>query len=473
MTVPGSSDSSRRVSPRLRLIASDLDQRLVVPRGRVGDLGQLGVGTGPLGHERSHRRTGYLYGVLLSTRLAAAVSSVVVCARGGSEPDRVTWPARRPSLPAPHAKVDWMRGASPRRHAGEVRPVGVIKVGPPQPRTCSCSRPGRPPAAPTSSRSRSGSWPSAGLAGVVGRAAREPARGPVGARTRQAADKATRPSSCSTTTSATSTDSSVTSHFQLIPTLEREFAKQWGMNVAVGDLHRVIAAAHRLGGNVVLGGHSLGGSVVTAYATWNFNGHAGAATWPGSCTSTAAASPAGQPRRPPAPRCTTLDAAGTSPWLTFGGIPAPFAGLFNATGAAGGPARPRSPRRSVSRPGCCAPSDLSPPVPVTNLGQFGYALNVGTSPASLIAAQAHLGQRRHAEPDGLHGWDGAGALTPIKRFATMFSGIGHRQRRRDRVVLPAAAHRRHAARSITASPTRRSACSTCTRRWVADLPKRC
>jgi hypothetical protein len=26
--------------------------------------------------------------------------------------------------------------------------------------------------------------------------------------------------------------------------------------------------------------------------------------------------------------------------------------------------------------------------------------------------------------NGLHGWDGTGALTPIKRFATMFSGIG-------------------------------------------------
>ena len=48
------------------------------------------------------------------------------------------------------------------------------------------------------------------------------------------------------------------------------------MQVAVGDLHRVIAAARKLGGKVVLGGHSLGGSVVTAYATWNFNGKPGA-----------------------------------------------------------------------------------------------------------------------------------------------------------------------------------------------------
>ena len=46
-----------------------------------------------------------------------------------------------------------------------------------------------------------------------------------------------------------------------------------------------------------------------------------------------------------------------------------------------------------------------------------------TSPASLIAAQAHLG--RGISPVGpVHGWDGAGALTPIARFATMFSGRG-------------------------------------------------
>ena len=48
------------------------------------------------------------------------------------------------------------------------------------------------------------------------------------------------------------------------------------MNVAVQDLHVVIEAAKKLGGKVVLGGHSLGGSVVTAYATWDFNGRAGA-----------------------------------------------------------------------------------------------------------------------------------------------------------------------------------------------------
>src|SRR5665213_458400 len=67
------------------------------------------------------------------------------------------------------------------------------------------------------------------------------------------------------------------------------------------------------------------------------------------------------------------------------------------------------------------PAAIVPPVPVTNLGQFGYALNAASSPVSLLAAQAHLGVGV-AGTGAVHGWNGAGALTPIKRFATMFSG---------------------------------------------------
>jgi hypothetical protein len=61
-------------------------------------------------------------------------------------------------------------------------------------------------------------------------------------------------------------------------------------------------------------------------------------------------------------------------------------------------------------------------VPVTNLAQFGYALDVKTSPPSLRAAQAHLGQL--AASGNPRGWDGKGALTPISRFADMFAGAG-------------------------------------------------
>ena len=65
-------------------------------------------------------------------------------------------------------------------------------------------------------------------------------------------------------------------HFQPVPDSEAEFAKQWGMRVAVQDLRRVVKLAARNGRTVVLGGHSLGGSITTAYATWDFGGKPGA-----------------------------------------------------------------------------------------------------------------------------------------------------------------------------------------------------
>jgi hypothetical protein len=81
--------------------------------------------------------------------------------------------------------------------------------------------------------------------------------------------------------------------------------------------------------------------------------------------------------------------------------------------------------RSLGQQFAGLPSYLKPPVPVTNAAQYGYALNVGTSPPSLSAAQAHLGKGLGpAGPNGLHGWDGRGALTPLRRFAQMFAGAG-------------------------------------------------
>jgi pimeloyl-ACP methyl ester carboxylesterase len=213
----------------------------------------------------------------------------------------------------------------------------------------------------------------------------------------------------------------VQTHIALIPNASVAFAKRWGMSVAVGDLRRVIDAARKLGGKVVLGGHSLGGAVVTAYATWDFDGLAGARDLAGLVYIDGGSLPAvsaGAARS----ELQGLDSAETSPWLTFGGIPAPFAGLFSMTGATAALIDPDSASLGQSS-GLLSAFHLSPSVPVTNLAQFGYALNVGTSPMSLLAAQAHLG--RGISPTGpLHGWDGAGALTPVTRFATMFSGLG-------------------------------------------------
>ncbi len=216
-------------------------------------------------------------------------------------------------------------------------------------------------------------------------------------------------------------DPSVTTHFQTIPNSSVAYAKQWGMNVAVEDLHRVIGAAKQRGGKVVLGGHSLGGSVVTAYATWNFNGRAGADDLAGLVYIDGGSGPSTMTTAQANQQLQALNAPSASPWLSFGGITAPFAGLYNATGSLAALRDPNSP--SLGQTSGLLPSNIVPPVRVTNVGQYGYALNVATSPASLAAAQAHLGTGLAAEGP-VHGWNGAGALTPISRFATMFSGDG-------------------------------------------------
>ena len=211
-------------------------------------------------------------------------------------------------------------------------------------------------------------------------------------------------------------NSSITEHFQAISDSSVEFAKQWGMNVAVQDLHTVITAAKRLGGKVVLGGHSLGGSVVTAYATWDFSGRAGADDLAGLVYIDGGSAPGAVSAQDATQVLQSLDAPTVTPWLSFGGIPAPFAGIFNATGSASALLDPNGP--SLGQASGLLPSDIVPSVPVTNLGQYGYALNAATSPLSLLAAQGHLGEGITSSG----GWNGAGALTPIERFATMFSG---------------------------------------------------
>jgi pimeloyl-ACP methyl ester carboxylesterase len=216
------------------------------------------------------------------------------------------------------------------------------------------------------------------------------------------------------------TNHSITNHFKLIPDSSVSYAKQWGMKTEVGDLRRVVLAAQKRGGHVVVGGHSLGGSIVTAYATWNFGGKPGAKGLSGLVYIDGASRPTALTTDQANKDLQDLNAG--SPWLAFGGITAPYAGLFQATGSTGALIDPNSP--SVGQAFSGLPSYLKPPVPVTNLAQFGYALDTKTSPPSLAAAQAHLGQL--AASGNPRGWDGKGALTPIKRFANMFSGTGLR-----------------------------------------------
>jgi pimeloyl-ACP methyl ester carboxylesterase len=219
--------------------------------------------------------------------------------------------------------------------------------------------------------------------------------------------------------------------------LIKEFADEWGMNVAVEDLHAVIEAAKGLGGKVVLGGHSLGGSVVTAYATWDFGGTPGADGLSGLAYIDGGSSPIPISGEEAETKLSNLRAA-PSAWLTFGGISSPFLGLFSALGSAGTLLTPEE--AALAENFSFLPENLKPKnpagcklseagceqIPVDNEALFGFGVNVGTSPPNLMAAQIHAGAgiEPAAKEDGLHGWNDAGALTPLHRYAEMLAGAG-------------------------------------------------
>jgi hypothetical protein len=190
------------------------------------------------------------------------------------------------------------------------------------------------------------------------------------------------------------------------------------MNVEIEDLNRVVRQAKRGGRTVVVGGHSLGGSITSAYATWDFNGTPGAKGLAGLVFIDGGSSPT--PVTVEQANNSLQELAGGSPWLSFGGIAAPFAGLFNVVGAGLVKLEPDAHARLGDWPGL--PANLRPPVNVTTAAGYGYALDTETSPSGLAAAQAHLG---HLAASGdPRAWDPAGELTPIQRYADMFFGTG-------------------------------------------------
>ncbi|HBZ68566.1 MAG TPA: hypothetical protein DEP35_01945 [Deltaproteobacteria bacterium] len=213
---------------------------------------------------------------------------------------------------------------------------------------------------------------------------------------------------------------SITNHFLPVPDASVPFARGWGMNVAIEDLHRVVEAAGRFGRKVVLGGHSLGGSITTAYATWDFNGEPGAKDLSGLVFIDGGSSPV-----PITPDEATqaLQALQTgSPWLSFGGIPTPFAGLFSTTGSCAAVYDKDSASIGYTFP--LLPSNLKPPLPPgeapTNEAQFGFGVSIPSSPPNLVAVQVHAGQI--ADSGNPRPWERDGAITPIQRYGAMLCG---------------------------------------------------
>ena len=212
-------------------------------------------------------------------------------------------------------------------------------------------------------------------------------------------------------------DQSVTSHIHPPSDESVAFAKEWGMAVTVEDLRRVVAQAKRGGRNVVLGGHSLGGTITVAYATWDFKGKVGARDLAGIVLIDGGSSGAAKPKA--SETQTALDDLKTkSPFLDITGTGVPWtSGVFAELGATLTLKDPTAPALLEQFP--LLPAALKPPVPATNRGGFGYALDSETSPANLALVHMHLGHL--ADAGDVRDWVD-GELVPIDRAARIFTG---------------------------------------------------
>jgi hypothetical protein len=176
---------------------------------------------------------------------------------------------------------------------------------------------------------------------------------------------------------------------------------------------RLIRSAQQARRSFVLGGHSLGATIATAYATWDFRGRPGARDLDGLVLIDGGASrPVGAKQAQE-----QLDALATgSPFNDLVGLGVPWAaGVFGAVGSTLALKAPDAPSPFQGWP--LAPPSLKPPVPATNAGQFGYAIDTETGPANLALVQAHLGSLTASG-----GWHD-GEKATVRRVARAISGI--------------------------------------------------
>ena len=187
-------------------------------------------------------------------------------------------------------------------------------------------------------------------------------------------------------------------HYQPVTPAEAvtDGGREWGMAVAVEDLHVVIEAAKKVDGKVVLAGHSLGGTVVTAYATWDFAGKPGAEGLSGLVYIDGGSSPTPISAEEAESKLSNESRPNRRGWRSVGSR-RPLLGLFSMTGLGAGGVRTEcgiagaEPSRSCRRTSH-ATTPKAKWCTSTNEGAFGYAVNVGTSPPNLAAAQVHAGR---------------------------------------------------------------------------------
>ncbi len=213
-------------------------------------------------------------------------------------------------------------------------------------------------------------------------------------------------------------DPSITDHYQPLDKADYRYVAQWGMAVAMNDLHAVIEKARHDGSRTVtLGGHSLGGVEAAVYAAWDFDGHAGYRDINGiMCIDGCARAGANTTTLASAQQAiASMDTKG--PWLDLLGVGLPWAsGAFSQVGALAALKAPDGPAILQGFP--LLPTSFKPSRPVTNQAQFGYAFDASTSPASLALIHVHSG---HVAATGdPAGWVDSGP-TPVRNVVDVFA----------------------------------------------------
>jgi len=217
-------------------------------------------------------------------------------------------------------------------------------------------------------------------------------------------------------------DPAITHHYQPLQAADYPFVADWGMAVAMDDLHAVIVRAADGGRRTVtLGGHSLGGTEAAAYAAWDFAGTAGYRTINGivcidGCAGAAGAF--GTPPTVPSVQAQIAQLSTKGPWLDLLGVGLPWAtGAFSEVGAVTAYKDPTGPATTFENfP--LLPAAFKPPKPVTNDAQLGYAFDYKTSPPGLKLIQVHSGHVAAAGDPA--GWVDTG-ITPIRNVVDAFA----------------------------------------------------